>query len=499
MSIVINIDGAPDYKRDRWDRPLIVPPGGGKPIGYTRSSSAAKTVEDHWNLEMWARRNIVYGVTHDQSLAARALALGGTPQTWSDAQKKLVDKIHEDAAAVAQAHKGADIGTALHRIIQRRGLGEEFDAGPYQADVDAYMAALAAAGLEIDPLYIECRLVCDALQMAGTADSILTRQSDRMRFVADIKTGASVAFGGLGWGAQLACYAHGAIYDVEADVRVDTPPMDRTTGIIIHLPAGQGRCDLYEIDLVAGYRAAQLANEIRAVRREAKRWMKPLSSDHSIVVAAAGTDPRPAAAAPTRRERLLERFRLLSDEDRARFRALGVRRDDLDAVEEALECRRPVRGGGRTAGSSCVRTGTRRSPPSLATVSPPDEGATLDAETFAPLREAHRTLDAATVSWIGELVDQSRRAGVSIHATEVRTERRLGIGRGLVALAVAGYDDDLLVRQLAATVARDDRLLAPGLTAGAALGSLDAEQATKFAGICELVVKDPSKVDLIAT
>ena len=348
MSIVINIDGAPDYKRDRWTRPLIVPPGGGKPVAYTRSSSAAKTVEDHWNLEMWARRNIVYGVTHDQSLAARALALGGTPQTWNDAQKKLVDKIHEDAAAVAQAHKGADIGTAVHLMTARVDLGEELDAGPYQADIDAYVAALAGAGFEVDPLYVECRLVCDALQMAGTADRILTRQSDRMRFVADIKTGASVEYGGLGWGAQLACYAHGSIYDVEADVRLDTPPMDRITGIIIHLPAGQGRCDLYEIDLVAGYRAAQLANEIRAVRREAKRWMKPLSSDRSIVVAAAGVESAPEVPAPTRRERLLERFRLLSEDDRARFRALGVRRDDLDAVEAALDSRRPVHRGGRT-------------------------------------------------------------------------------------------------------------------------------------------------------
>ena len=255
----------------------------------------------------------------------------------------------------------------------------------------------------------------------------------------------------------------------------------------------QGRCDLYEIDLVAGYRAARLANEIRAVRREAKRWMKPLSSETSVVVAAAGTDPRPAAAPPTtRRERLLERFRLLSDDDRARFRALGVHRDDLDAVEAALdsvdqftEVAEPV---------ELHRLG-RGVPPCV----PPDEGATLDAEAFAPLRQAHKTLDPATVSWIGELVDQSRRAGVSIHAAQERTERRLGIGRGLVALAVAGYDDDLLVRQLAATVARDDRLLAPGLTAGAALGSLDAEQATKFAGICELVVKDPTAVDLIAT
>ena len=324
MSIVIDIDGAPDYKRDRWTRPLIVPPGGGKPVPYTRSSSAAKTVEDHWNLEMWARRNIVYGVTHDQSLAARALALGGTPQTWTDAQKKLVDKIHEDAALVAQAHKGADIGTAVHLMTARVDLGEEIDAGPYQADIDAYVAAMAGAGFSTRPEWVEVKLVCDALQMAGTADRIVVL-GDRI-IVADIKTGASVDYGGLGWGAQLACYAHGSIYDVEADVRLDTPPMDRTTGIIIHLPAGQGRCDLYEIDLVAGYRAAQLANEIRAVRREAKRWMKPLSSDRSVVVAAAGTDPRPAAAPPTtRRERLLERFRLLSDEDRARFRALGVR------------------------------------------------------------------------------------------------------------------------------------------------------------------------------
>ena len=342
--------------------------------------------------------------------------------------------------------------------------------------------------------------------MAGTADRILTRVSDRMRFVADIKTGASVAFGGLGWGAQLACYSHGSIYDVEADVRLDTPPMDRTTGIIIHLPAGQGRCDLYEIDLVAGYRAAQLANEIRSVRREAKRWMKPLSSETSVVVAAAGTDPRPAAAPPTRRERLLERFRLLSDDDRARFRALGVDRDDLDAVEAALNnvdlFANAVQGDrcphGEASHEAC-RICEAEPPEPRPTVGPADEGGTLDAETFAPLRHAHGTLDPAAVSWIGELVDQSRRAGVSFHATEMRTVRRWGIGHGLITLATAGYDDDLLVRQLAATAALNEKLLAPGLTAGAAVGSLDAEQATKFAGMCELVVEDPTKVELITT
>ena len=316
---------------------------------------------------MWARRNIVYGVTHDQSLAARALALGGTPQTWNDAQKKLVDKIHEDAAAVAQAHKGADIGTAVHLMTARVDLGEDLDAGPYQADIDAYVAALARAGFEVDPLYVECRLVCDALQMAGTADRILTRVSDRMRFVADIKTGASVDFGGLGWGAQLACYAHGSIYDVEADVRLDTPPMDRITGIIIHLPAGQGRCDLYEIDLVAGYRAAQLANEIRAVRREAKRWMKPLSSDRSIVVAAAGIDPRPAAApAPPGVSGCSSGSACSPTTTGHGSGRSACDRDDLDAVEAALDSCRPVHRGGRTADRRASSTATEASPPASA-------------------------------------------------------------------------------------------------------------------------------------
>ena len=42
-------------------------------------------------------------------------------------------------------------------------------------------------------------------------------------------------------------------------------------------------CTLYELDLTAGYRAAQLANEVRSVRREARRWIKPLPA-HSPAV-----------------------------------------------------------------------------------------------------------------------------------------------------------------------------------------------------------------------
>ena len=70
---------ATDFVRDQWMRPLVVPVGGGRPIPYTRASAAAKTVEDTYQLELWARRNIVFGMSRDPSLIARTIALGGDP------------------------------------------------------------------------------------------------------------------------------------------------------------------------------------------------------------------------------------------------------------------------------------------------------------------------------------------------------------------------------------------------------------------------------------
>lgn len=274
MTLIDPPQAAADFHRDRWGRPLVIPAGETKPVPYTRSSSAAKTIEDTYNLELWARRNIVFGLSRDASLVARALAVGGDPTSWDQPTKQLVNKIAEDAATVAQAHKGADIGTALHTLTERLDLGEAVIGGPYQADLDAYRAALVAAGLT--STHVECRMVCDALKLAGTADRIV---SDRVGlcYIADIKTGPSVDFGGLGWAAQLAAYAYGSLYDPTDDSRPLTPPLHRQVGYIIHLPAGQGRCEIHAIDLAAGYEAAVLANRVRATRTEAKRWIRPLA------------------------------------------------------------------------------------------------------------------------------------------------------------------------------------------------------------------------------
>lgn len=278
-----------DFKRDQWDRPLIVPRDGGAPRGYTRCSSAAKTVDDTFNLELWARRNVAFGMAHDRSLVARLLAVGGTPREWDKAGRSAVNKIVEDAQQVAKAHEAADIGTAVHELTHRLDRGDDVVAGPYQDDLIAYRQAQLAAGLIVNPDWIECRMVCDDLQMAGTADRIFTVEpgSPLARFlglerdeaiIADLKTGESVDYGGLGWAAQLAAYAHGELYDIETDTRTATPTINRQRGLIVHLPASQGRCDLYLVDLIGGYEAARLANEIRATRKAARGWLEPMAT-----------------------------------------------------------------------------------------------------------------------------------------------------------------------------------------------------------------------------
>ena len=281
----LDLEPVTDFKRDHWGRPLIAQTDGSKPVGYVRSSSAAKVVDDTYNLDMWARRNVVYGMAHSPDLVAQLLALGGAPQTWDKGEKIVVNELAVEAQRVAKSHAAAEIGTAVHRMTERLDLGETFEAGPYSYDMEAYAGALRRAGVIIYPEWVECRMVCDPLKMAGTADRIVgfTPQSDILQalsipdgqvMIADLKTGTSVDFGALGFAAQLAAYAHGTLYDIENDVRVDTPDICKTHGLIIHLPAGQGTCTLYLVDLVAGYAAAELANQIRDVRKEAKGWLR---------------------------------------------------------------------------------------------------------------------------------------------------------------------------------------------------------------------------------
>lgn len=447
---------AADFKRDRWGRPLIKQPDGSRKP-YTRASAAAKTIEDTYNLELWARRNVAYGLATDPSLIARLLAVGGTPHEWDNAAKKTVNEICDAAATVAQAHRAADIGTALHAILEQCDRGQTYTAGPYQPDVDAYLTALEQLGLQMLPEYVECRMVCDPLELAGTADNIAVL--DGRHVICDKKTGASVEYAVLGYAAQLAAYANSHLYDVATEERQPTPDLDREHGYIIHLPAGQGECSIYQVNLTEGYAAAELANRVRTVRKNAKTWMVPATP------AAAGTDAR--------RQRLRERYAALTNEDQLAFVALGIDPDDLDAIEAALDKVDPF---------------AQQLPPTTPASRPPaeraatlDEGPDASADEIDRLRAAWEFLDPPQAEWVQKTVA----AAGNLSVQQRPSARRVAIGTAIVQLAVAGWgDDDLLAVLVTHAVGQPT-----------ALADLDHDAAAKFATAVDDLIADRLTVE----
>lgn len=255
---------APTIPRDKWDRPMVVPPGGGKPTAYTRATVFVDCLDDKYNLQRWQQRMVALG------LAERPDLLLAVASTHRD-DKPALDRLTGQAQEAARAHAAATTGTALHRLTEQMDRGQGLWVVPpaYQADLDAYAQATA----KLDAVLIEQFVVNDALKIGGTPDRIVRYQG--RAYVADLKTG-SVDWGAGKFAMQLAVYAHSTPYDYRTAERTPYPcDVDQERGIIIHLPAGEGRCAMYWLDLAAGWEGVALAGQVRAWRRRGKlltRW-----------------------------------------------------------------------------------------------------------------------------------------------------------------------------------------------------------------------------------
>jgi PD-(D/E)XK nuclease superfamily len=240
--------------RDRWGRPMILPVSGGKPKAYTRATTFAGSVEDMYGLGMWQQRMVALGLSKRADLLLSVSAHAED----KDELNRIVDSAREAAAASA----AATTGTALHKLTERYDRGQiTLDDVPAsnRADLTAY----AEATVPLTIHGIEQFVVLDEIEVAGTFDRIV--EYGGQRYVADIKTG-SIDYGVGKMAVQLALYSRGLLYEPGKRTRGSTG-VSQTAGVIIHLPAGQGRCDLYWIDLRAGWEAAQLCDRVRAWRK----------------------------------------------------------------------------------------------------------------------------------------------------------------------------------------------------------------------------------------
>ena len=255
-----------EIPRDRWGKPLIIPPNGGKSVPYFRASSFGDVLEDRSNLEKWRVRKVIEGLVARKDLWLRARTAG--------TDKWALNTLAREAIDAAGGGERASIGTILHSLTERLDRGEPWETVAAEAGDDylADLAAYVAVTERFNHVCIEQFMVCDELGVAGTPDRLsvdLDREDDARLVVGDLKSGGSSG-GSSGFldkhAVQLAIYAHSAIYDPATGER--TPiALDRAVGWIYHMPAGEGTCDLYQLDLEAGWEGALLAADVRAWRK----------------------------------------------------------------------------------------------------------------------------------------------------------------------------------------------------------------------------------------
>ena len=187
--------------------------------------------------------------------------------------KRRLGEIADQAIEHAQASAAATTGTALHSLTERIDRGQELGYIPaeYEADIDAYRRATE----HLEWVGIETFRVHDEWQVAGTADRLARLPwSDRLT-ICDIKTG-SIAYPHK-MAMQLAMYARMVPYNIATDTRdADPAEINLNYGIIIHLPAGEGICNLYEIDIMKGWGACLVAKKVWSWR-STKDLTRPLA------------------------------------------------------------------------------------------------------------------------------------------------------------------------------------------------------------------------------
>lgn len=259
--------------RDRWGRPLVIPPKGGDPVPYVRASKLAKSLDDLHNIMKWQNRLVLMGIGRRPDLPLR---VSGVLAVHSDLDsleaKRELNKIAESAMEAGGGSVKAETGTALHALTEAADMGKPLP--PLSDEIRDRIEEYQVETSQLEVVDIETFVVNDAVKAAGTFDR-LYRLPDGRVVVGDLKTGSSDPDYPLGVTIQTAIYAHGHRYDPETGERSELhPDLDPSVGILVHMPQGGKGTTLYQLDLKKGWRAAKVAAQVGDIRKWKKQDLR---------------------------------------------------------------------------------------------------------------------------------------------------------------------------------------------------------------------------------
>lgn len=259
-----------EIKRADNGRPYAPDPETGVVRTWTRPSTLAKTLSDGFGLERWKLRKVAQGMSLRKDLVVRAAA--------ADDDRDKLDEVVEVAMDAASATVAREIGSALHALLEQIDL-DQAPAVPmdFQPDIDAYATEMAKAGASVVPGWVERFVVIPEAEAAGTIDRLLRVDGWPLPVIGDIKTGSDWVTGQglLEVAIQMAAYSRAArTWDGESLRPV--PAVDQERGVLIWMPAGQGKCKLFKVDLVKGWGLVELCLLVRRARGSWKSLGEPM-------------------------------------------------------------------------------------------------------------------------------------------------------------------------------------------------------------------------------
>lgn len=256
VSVKSDIESA--IARDRWDRPLIIPPDGeGKPVAYRRASTVAEVLEDHYGLSQWQQRLVAQGLAQRPDLV----------HSIHTATKAELRSIVEEAIEQAGGSVASRNGTTMHSLTERIDKGEDIPTG-LPSNIVAMLEKYAEATARFEVLDTERFVVQDKIKVAGTYDRRVFDTKTGLTVIGDLKTGQNLQYQALKTPAQVAVYASGQHYDLDGEREPHGANRDR--GLLIHLPwtddPREAVCDLRWLDLRIGRKAIMEAFRVEKFR-----------------------------------------------------------------------------------------------------------------------------------------------------------------------------------------------------------------------------------------
>jgi len=267
-ALLNSLDDKPtdDVPLDGWNRYLLPHPITGKLQAWSRVSTIAKSVSDQWALGQWSCRHTALGLSKKPKLLDEIQGL------HPEKDKNRIQSIVDEAMEVANAHYRAQEGTDFHTDAQfweesgQPSLGEDDSL-----ELHLYQKLLEQEEITVLSEYIERVIVIPDLGVAGTLDKFLYKEEWELPRIGDLKTGKTSNLKYLfnETSIQEALYSRGTyMWTGKNNGYMEMPEIDQQFGVIIHVPIGEKRASLWNIDIDEGWAAVDLCFKVREWRKQ---------------------------------------------------------------------------------------------------------------------------------------------------------------------------------------------------------------------------------------